>query len=230
MPKNTVFTLCLLAMCTFGLKAQGAPCYGTRFPQEGTIVAGVQSYSLLSRYLEDDFGKVRSLQHFLLISYGLTDWLSLDLKGGAGNIKQRPTTQSEIDYTSSFSGGYGFRVKLYEDENNLKAVCGFQHISVHPKKIHVNSDIHEAILDDWQASLLVSKDIGKVTPYLGVKWSRVDYIHKMNDVRKRRMSDLTKSLGGVLGLDIPFNEKTYLNLEAHFFDEQAFSIALLYAI
>jgi hypothetical protein len=96
--------------------------------------------------------------------------------------------------------------------------------------IYVNSDKHEAILDDWQISLLVSKAIGKITPYLGVKWSRVDYIHKMNEVRKRRMSDLTKSVGCVLGLDIPFNEKTYLNLEAHFVDEQAFSIALLYEI
>ncbi|MCM8820231.1 MAG: hypothetical protein NC925_05495 [Candidatus Omnitrophica bacterium] len=43
---------------------------------------------------------------------------------------------------------------------------------------------------------LVSYDFGSISPYLGTRWSRVDYIHKINDDRKRIMSTLNRSLGG----------------------------------
>jgi len=206
-----------------------APCYGTRMPDKDQAVMGFQSYSLLNRHLEAEWGEVRSFQNFYLLTYGLKDWLSLDLKAGFGNIKQRPRTSAEIDYPTAFAGGYGFRIKLYEDKDKgCKSVCGFQHISVHPHHREANGVKNRAILDDWQASLLFSQKFGPVTPYLGTKFSRVDYIHWIGDNRKRRMSDLTQSWGAVLGLDIPLNEKTFINLEGHAFDEEAFSAAILY--
>ena len=80
---------------------------------------------------------------------------------------------------------------------------------------------NKAILDDWQVSILASYSFSKFTPYLGTKWSRVDYIHWVDDERKRRMSDLTKDIGLVLGLDIPLSDKTWLNLEGQLFDGEA---------
>jgi len=175
--------------------------------------------------LEDEFGELRSTQHFFQICYGVFDWLSIDLKGGAGNIKQHPINSDEIDYNSSFAGGYGFRIKLL-DKDRIKTIFGFQHISVHPRKTTFGNVKNEAVLDDWQSSLLVSYDFAKYTPYLGLKWSRVDYIHWVDENRKRKMSDLTKDLGIICGLDLPLTENTWLNLEGQLLDGQAFSFAV----
>lgn len=215
----------LIICCGVNQCAYAAPCYGTRMPRQKEFFAGAQSHAVFTRYLEDDFGKVRSAQHFMLLSYGVFDWLSIDLKGGAGNIKQRPTTSDEIDYSSGFAGGYGLRIRLTEGAK-IKTVFGFQHISVHPQKARLGDTKHRAILDDWQVSLLASYRLAKCTPYAGFKWSRLDYIHKVEDDRKRRMSDLTKSLGCVIGCDIPLSKKVWLNIEGQFGDGAAASCSV----
>jgi hypothetical protein len=217
--------LCFILSLGLATSIQAAPCYGTKMPKEKQFFVGAQNHTIFKRYLEDDFGKVRSTQHFFLLSWGLYDWLSIDSKCGLGNIKQRPTTSGEIDYSSSFAGGYGFRLRLYE-KDKTKMVFGFQHISVHPKKSRLGDIEHRAILDDWQTSFLVSRDFSKITPYLGVKWSRVDYIHKIEDSRKRRMSDLTKDLGCVAGFDFAFSQKAWLNIEGQLCDGQACAVSM----
>jgi hypothetical protein len=88
---------------------------------------GLQNYTLLKRYQEDSLGKMRSVQNFLTLSLGAFDWLSLDLKGGAGDIRQHPNGQSEIDYEFNFAGGYGFRMRLFEKINSNG--CGDSSIS-----------------------------------------------------------------------------------------------------
>jgi hypothetical protein len=194
-------------------------------PEKNKFFAGLQSHSIFKRYLEDDYGKLRSTQYFLLVSYGVFDWLSIDLKGGAGNIKQHPLGSDEIDYTSNFAGGYGFRLRFF-DKNDYKMVFGFQHISVHPKSTHLGDVKNSAILDDWQVSLLVSRDFKRFTPYMGTRWSRVDYIHNVLGERKRRMSDLTKDMGVILGCDIPLTARTWINLEGQALDSEAAAVSL----
>ncbi len=220
-----VFIILFLTSATYSF---AAPCYGTSLPKEKKIFLGVQDYTIFKRYLENDFGKVRSMQIFLLLSYGVFDWLSVDLKGGVGNIKQHPLGSDEIDYPSSFNGGYGFRVKAYENKN-LKFVYGFQHISVHPKMVYLGNVPNQAILDDWQVSFLASYNFQKVTPYLGAKLSRMDYIHRVDGNRKRRMSDLTKSWGAVLGFDLPLTEKIWINLEGQAQDATTAAFSLNYS-
>jgi hypothetical protein len=219
--------MALALVFAFQIVAYAAPCYGTNMPKKKQFFAGLQTYSIFKRILEDEAGKIRSLQNFLLISYGVTDWLSIDLKGGAGNIKQHPVGSDEIDYRSGFAGGYGFRVKAY-DKENLRMVFGFQHISAHPYSSNLGSVRHKAILDDWQFSFLASRDILKVTPYLGCRWSRVDYIHTIEKERKRVMSDLTKDIGLIYGLDIPITKKTWINLEGEAFDSYALACSINY--
>ncbi|MDP2922627.1 MAG: hypothetical protein Q8O30_02755 [Candidatus Omnitrophota bacterium] len=204
-----------------------APCYGTKMPKKNGFFTGVQSHIIFKRYLKNDYGKLRSLQSFYLLSYGVFDWLSIDLKGGAGYIKQHPASGDEIDYSTGFAGGYGLRLRLYE-KNNFKAVFGFQHISVHPKRTYVSGVKNKAVLDDWQVSLLASYDIGRVTPYVGTRWSRLDYIHWVDDNRRRKMSDLTKSTGLILGADFSVTQKLWLNLEGSFFDSDALAVSVNY--
>ncbi|HDN85755.1 MAG: hypothetical protein DRP68_02020 [Candidatus Omnitrophota bacterium] len=224
------FLFCILVGINFliGVKVFSAPCYGTYLPKRNKFLLGIQTHAVFKRYLKDTYGKLRSLQHFLLLSYGVFDWLSLDLKGGTGFIKQHPLNSDEIDYPSWLGGGYGFRVKLYHNPvDKVKVVGGFQHISIHPKKVYLEGVKNKAVLDDWQFSILISKNLNIFTPYIGTKWSRMDYIHWRDGIRKRKKSDLTKSLGLVLGSDISLSRKTYLNLEIHFFDEEAAAISFL---
>ncbi|MFH1519320.1 MAG: hypothetical protein ABIE75_01950 [Candidatus Omnitrophota bacterium] len=213
------FLILFLFFCS-QLTALAAPCYGTKLPLRGEFFYGFETHSIFKRDLEADFGKLRSTQHFFQFSYGIRDWLSLDLKGGAGNIKQHPLGGDEIDYTSSFAGGYGFRIRFCDWEK-VKMVFGFQHISVHPRTIRLGGIKHKAVLDDWQVSLLASYDFFKFTPYLGAKLSRVDYIHWIEEDRERQMSDLTESAGLVCGLNLALTEKTWLNLEGQFLDGQS---------
>jgi hypothetical protein len=229
MANKKVYLSVLVFFCSLlpVLGTVAAPCYGTRMPEKGGIWGGWQFYSVIDRDLEGDYGSIRSNQHFFQLSYGLTKRVSLDFKIGMGNVKQHPPASDEVDYNTNFAGGYGFRVKLLEDDKRkIDVVFGFQHISVHPHRVYLSGEENKAILDDWQLSLLFSKDISELTPYLGVKFSRLDYIHWVEDQRKRRMSDLTESVGVVAGIDIPFLWQSWLNLEGHFIDEAALSVAV----
>lgn len=224
--RNLLLTVILIF--SFISCSLAAPCYGTKLPQKNQFFVGVQTYSIFKRYLKDDFGKLRSQQEFFLLSYGVLDWLSLDLKGGTGSIKQHPVGGNELDYHPFLGGGYGFRVKLYDKKNTL-AVFGFQHISVHPKTLSIGSSKHKAVSDDWQFSALISYDFNKFTPYLGTRWSRLDYIHWVDRNRKREMSDLNKSAGLIFGIDVPLSEKFWLNLEGSCFDSEALAVSLNYS-
>ncbi|OGX28459.1 MAG: hypothetical protein A2705_03585 [Omnitrophica WOR_2 bacterium RIFCSPHIGHO2_01_FULL_52_10] len=211
-----------------------APVYGTRLPEKRHLVVGGQTHAVRNRDLEDARGEMSSLQHFLLLSFGITDWLSLDLKGGAGDIEQDPPGGSlpadngnKIEYPAFVGGGYGFRVRLYNDER-VKAVFGFQHISIHPYSVFIGNTKNKAVLDDWQFSLLGSYDLKWLTPYAGAKWSRMDYLHWEEDFRKRKQSDLDKSAGLVVGMDIPFGRRMWLNAEGQFLDSQAVAVSVNY--
>lgn len=212
-------TLCAMRPC------YGAPAYGTKLPHKSELFIGGQTHWIFDRDLEDGHGEMSSIQHFLLLSYGLTDWFSVDLKGGAGDIEQQPNSGNEIHYPAFMAGGYGFRLRFYE-EDKAKAVFGFQHISVHPYAPHIGNTKNKAVLDDWQFSILGSYDVGGWTPYMGMKWSRTDYIHWIDAERNRKKSDLGKSIGIIAGMDIPLNKKAWINVEGQFLDVLATAISL----
>ena len=202
-----------------------APCYGTKMPRRHQFSAGIQSHSVLKRYLKDNNGKMRSLQNFVLISYGISDWLCIDLKGGIGNVKQQSPQEERLDYSAYLGGGYGGRINLY-DGGKTKMVFGFQHISIHPHKVHVDGVKRKVVLDDWQLSFITSYDLRIINPYVGIKWSRMDYIIWTNGDRNRIKSDRTKSIGLVIGTDIPLSQKAWVNIEGNFFDAEAFAVSL----
>lgn len=230
MPIKSFIFLILIFNFTFLIFnfSDAAPCYGAKMPEKKQVQMGFQYYNLFKRYLEDSRGKMRSQNEFLLLSYGVFDWLAIDLKGGAGDIRQHPLGVDEVNYSAGFAGGYGIRLKFL-DKKGIKGVLGFQHISVHPKSTFVSDVKNKAILDDWQWSLLGSYGFKIITPYLGTRWSRVDYIHWVGDNRKRIMSDFTKSVGFIYGFDIPLSEKIWVNLEGSAFDSDSFSCSVNYS-
>ena len=82
---------------------------------------------------------------------------------------------------------------------------------------------------DWQISFLGSMNFPKITPYIGFRWSRTDYIHWVNNERNRKRSDLSKSIGILIGGDIKINESSWINVEGQFIDAKAFSFGLNYS-
>jgi len=227
--KKLTFLIFLFLFLNISPFLYPAPCYGIKLPKKGEIFVGYQTYRIFKKYLEKNYGKVRSLQHFLLLSFGVFDWFSIDLKGGCGNIKQHPQNKDEIDYSTSFAGGYGFRIKFY-DREKTKAVFGFQHISAHPEKVFLENKKNRSILDDWQLSILTSYSFKKITPYLGLRWSRTDYIHWEDSNRKRKKSDLTKQVGLIFGFDLSLNDKMWLNIEGQFIDTEAIAFSINFSL
>ncbi len=219
-----IFSVFMTHIC-WAAVSWAAPAYGTRLPEKNHFCIGGQSYYVLERKLEQEHGEMNSLQHFLLISYGLTDWFSVDLKGGAGNIRQKPDIGNEIEYPSYVGGGYGFRVRFY-DEGKDKAVFGFQHISIHPYTQVIGDTKNKAVLDNWQLSLLASHAFARIVPYAGMKWSRMDHIHWVDEERGRDRSDIGKSIGPILGADIPFGQNIWVNVEGQGVDDQALAVSL----
>ncbi len=223
-----LWVLLITNYCLLITDSCAAPCYGPRMPQKKEVFLGFQSHTIFKRYLEHEAGSLRSQQEFFLLSVGVLDWLSLDLKGGAGYIKQHPLGADELDYPTFLGGGYGLRLKLY-DRKKIKWIFGFQHISIHPASIHIGLTKHKAVLDDWQFLTLLAYDFKKFTPYVGTKWSRGDYIHWVDGERDLVKSDLTKSVGLVLGVDLPLTKRTWLNLEGQFIDSSAVAFSLNYS-
>jgi len=82
------------------------------------------------------------------------------------------------------------------------------------------------VIDDWQLSFLASKEFDCLTPYLGMRWSRMDYIHWVEDDRNRVKSDLDESIGMIVGMGVPVHEKVWLNFEGHFFDAEAVAASI----
>jgi hypothetical protein len=213
--------LLVVLMSCLPLAAYAAPTYGTKMPHQMQVYGGVQSHTIFNRKLENDDGKIRSQQEFALLSLGLFDWLSLDLKGGAGNLDTVSGPQGDVNYNTFLAGGYGFRLRLYDDELN-KAVFGFQHISVHPFSKMVDNIKHKVVLDDWQFSLLASHDFKVITPYIGTRFGWMNQILWTNGGnRKLDKSDMGHSVGLIVGSDIPLCKHVWINVEGQFFDATA---------
>jgi opacity protein-like surface antigen len=210
------FVILFISLVLSSSVAYAAPAYGTKMPQKGKFFGGLQYYAILDRDLNNDNGDLRSSQEHILLSYGVTDWLSLDLKASMGTIEHEAADGTKIKYDRPlWGGGYGFRVRLYEN-GPVKVVSGFQHISIHPRTVKRNGEKNNAILDDWQGSALVSYDLKKFTPYTGLRYGATDYLHRLNNDANRVYIDEDRRFDAVLGVDVPLSEKVWLNVEGAF--------------
>jgi hypothetical protein len=208
--------------------AQAAPAYGTKMPKAKQAFWGVQHYFIARRNLNNDSGSLRSQQNHLLLSYGVTDWLSLDLKASLySSFTHKGVDGADLEKYGNpvWGGGYGFRIRLYEN-GPWKVVTGFQHISIHPKTIKANGVKNNAIMDDWGGSTLVSYDLKKFTPYAGIAYSTLDYLHRIDNDANRINSDKHRYAGLVVGADIPVNKRIWFNVETDWRDGGAAAASL----
>lgn len=188
--------------------------------------AGGQAHIIENRKLKGDWGKVSSRQYFYQISWSVFDRFCLDGKIGVGDVTYRAPDTGKTTYPANFVGGYGFRAKLYkDDEHKIDAVAGFQHLSVHPGAKVINGATNEVILDDWQGSALISKGFGAFTPYIGTRLTRLDLIHRIKgEAKKRKKTDV--DFGAVAGIDFNFTESSSINIEGRFIEETSFNVGI----
>ena len=219
-------------LLSFSNELLAAPSGGTRFPAQKQFEVGYEGNVLYRRNLNRSYGVLKSADQFFTLSLGVFDWLVLDGKIGLGDITQKGGIHlPKIEYNTGFAGGYGFRVKAYDNKDwGIRAIVGAQHISVHPQDRSINDEKFESFLDDWQVSGLVAKSFKFITLYTGIKLSDCEIVYNINkhDKKRRYSKD---HLGLITGGEIYlFEDKLRINGEARFFDETAFSFAISYLL
>lgn len=153
-------------------------------------------------------------------SYGLTDRLMLTGKVGGtyGYLYDETTPGAEVK--TSLSGGLGLGIQLKgiifkHKDTGLEWDGGgqFLYMRSHRKKSgKANTDWYE-----WQASTSLAKEIGRLKPYAGVKFSTVNLDH--DDGKGNKTSyDEDGNVGPFVGADIYFgrDRDIVINLEAGF--------------
>lgn len=212
----------------FPSRLYAAPTYGPNMPEKGKIVMGYQNNIVFKHLLDDSYGKIKSTQDFLDLSYGVYDWFSFDGKLGVGDATHEGASFGKVAYGYSFAGGYGFRIKLMDNAKyKTKAALGFHHISVHEQDKVINGDKYESFLDDWQVDLTVSRNFGKIGPFIGVKASKFDMVYNINHGGRKRRPP--KHWAGVVaGFGIDLREDISVKVEGHFIDETSLSSGIYY--
>lgn len=209
---------------------QAAPSNGTRFPPKRGVELGYEYNIIFKRPLDRSYGDLKTQDHFYTVSFGVCDWFSLDGKIGIGDVTEKGGSHlPALEYNTGFAGGYGFRIRVFDYKKwGMRAILGFQHISVHPQDRSIDNDKYESFLDDWQVSGLVAKDFQFLTVYAGMKGSDCEIVYKINkhDKKRRYSGD---HIGLISGLELYlFDNKARVGVEGRFFDETSFSASASY--
>lgn len=221
--------LSLLMICFSAPSLLAAPAYGTDLPAKGKMRVGYQANVVIKHELKEGYGKIDSLQHYYDVSYGVLDWFVFDGKLGIGDTNRKGGNVPDVDYGYSFAGGYGFRLRLYDNrDSGIKVVGGFHHISVHPRDEDIGGDRYESFLDDWQLDLLCSKKFGRFTPYAGGKASVFEHVYRVNKGDRKRVSPKYNG-GAIAGFDFNLKDDITVNVEGRFIDEDAVSAGIYYS-
>lgn len=226
MKKFIIITTVFFCFC---VNADAAPSNGTRFPKSLKFETGYQYNGMFERTLRNSFGDLKTQDNFYTLSIGIFDWLVFDGQIGFGNVVNNNGKFPKLEFNTGFAGGYGFRIKAYEYKPwGLRAIVGGQHICVHPAARSIDDTKYESILDDWQASAIVAKDIKPLTLYAGIKGSDCQMIYKFNNHDRKRVSS-ERHIGLITGLEIyALKDKGRINTEMRFFDEAAFTASYSY--
>ncbi|MDD5449467.1 MAG: hypothetical protein PHO42_02590 [Candidatus Omnitrophica bacterium] len=218
-----VFTLLAAGIC------YAAPAYGPDMPKRGQWFMGFEANYVFGREMPKGLGDARARQFFYNASYGIYDWLSFDGKLGAGDIAFDTVGQGRLKYDVGFSGAYGLRFRIYNNEpERMRGILGFQHISAHPPSEKINDVNYTAIWDEWQCSLLFSKGFWRLDPYIGVKVSQLYIIRKDSVEESWSWNGAKDHFGLIAGSKFNLPKNWYLDVEGRFIDETALSAALSY--
>jgi outer membrane protein W len=134
---------------------------------------------------------------------------------------------------ASFGGQVGARViGVFWGETKLgfdaKYFYGYPHLKTIEVGGHCTSATASSWQREWQVGVALSQTFAYFTPYIGANYSR--FAAYFNNINSSLFSgDVsvvnTSPWGFVIGLGICADKGPFLDLEARFFDEYAFSAA-----
>jgi len=222
-----IIRIILLILLVSPVNAIAIPSEGNFVPESGKSIWGFQFNNIFLRDFNKVQGKGNTKQYFLKASYGLSERFFLDGKIGMGSVSFRRNDGLDLNFSSGFAGGYGFRYLLLEDDQgSWKSIVGFQHISCHPFKDTISDVNHRVIWDEWQGTWLFIKTFEKADLYFGPQYSAVQLKYKVDDFRRRLKTE--DSWGVLFGTDYLLSEKTSINIEIRLIDEWAVNTGISY--
>jgi hypothetical protein len=208
--------------CAFAI-----PSEGDFLPAEHSSIWGIQYNHIFLRDVNKVEGRASTTQYFIAASYALTPRFFLDGKIGMGNVRFKRNDGLDLDFSTGFAGGYGFRYLVHEDSvSGFKSIAGFQHISCHPFKDEVNTAPHRVIWDEWQGTWLFIKEWHKAALYCGPQYSAMQLKYRVDSFRRRLKTE--DSWGMLVGGNYRIGKNVSINTEFRLFDEQAVNTGIYY--
>ncbi len=222
-----IILIAALILALSSINVMAIPSEGNFLPAKQETIWGFQFNNIFLRDFNKVEGKGITKQYFLKASYALTERFFLDGKIGMGSISFKRNDGTDLDFSSGFAGGYGFRYLVYpNDKNGWKSIIGFQHISCHPFKDTVNDVNHRVIWDEWQGTWLFIKACKKADFYFGPQYSEAQLKYKVDDLRRRLKAE--DSWGLLFGSNYRFTKKTSVSVEIRVLDEWAINTGICY--
>ncbi|MBI4323073.1 MAG: hypothetical protein HY596_02225 [Candidatus Omnitrophica bacterium] len=168
--------------------------------------------------------------------FGLTDWLSLYGKIGAAYLEVKDTSIKRSSNSSStirFNGAVLVDLQLKSRfwrhvKTGLEWDGSFQYVYLRAR--HRGSN--DGTWQEWVGSTSVAKSMGRLTPYLGVKYSLTNFKTKIRDgsalIQRTYKNDVP--VGAFFGTDLHFgpSEDVILNVETSYLGGPELDIAVKY--
>jgi len=222
-----IIFIAALILAVSSVNVMAIPSEGDFLPALHKTIWGFQYNNIFLRDFNKVEGEGKTKQYFLKASYALTERFFLDGKIGLGSISFKRNDGTDLDFSSGFAGGYGFRYLVYpNDKNGWKSIIGFQHISCHPFKDTVDDVNYHVIWDEWQGTWLFIKEWKKAALYFGPQYSAVQLKYKIDDFRRRLKAE--DSWGVLFGGNYRFMRSVSLNAEIRVLDEWAINTGICY--
>lgn len=222
-----IIIIAVSILLSFSLNAMAIPSEGNFLPDAHKTIWGLQYNNIFLRDFNKVEGKGMTKQYFLKASYAVTERFFLDGKIGQGSIRFKRNDDVDLDFSSSFAGGYGFRYLVFQSEySGWKSIFGFQHISCHPFKDTVAGVNYRVIWDEWQGTWLFIKEWEKTALYFGPQYSATQLKYKVDNFRRRLKTE--DYWGLLLGGEYRFMKKTSINVEVRVLDEWAINTGISY--
>jgi hypothetical protein len=217
-------------------------------PFDNLFIEENSSFSLKANY-EGDFVLSRKItvspswnhaqMHSMLnggeISWGFID--RVEIYTLLGSFKTSFSAEKEkehlhVDIRNSFGGEIGARaLAIFWGETKLgfdaKYFYGWPHLS---KFEYAGKDLatktKQANQQEWQVGVSLSQTFAFFTPYVGAKFARFSLNLTGTDLHEDLLVENNSPFGVFVGLGIAGRIGPFLDLEARFLDEYAFSCAL----
>jgi hypothetical protein len=170
------------------------------------------------------------IEHFR--GYGLTDWLSIYAKVGWAYLRVEDGTSLDgaNDFGSNLLLGAQLKSRLWQNaKKNWEWNGSIQYLWVGaPHRRNKN----QGEWQEWQVATTTARAFGRLKPYVGVKYSLVDFDFKVRKSGETIQSGTYKQegrVGPVLGTDYLVGEDVIVNVESAYIDGAEVTVAVAHA-